>query len=58
MNFEDIKWILGDIGIPILTCFVGFYAGKKYEKSKNAKAVIKGDSNIAIQNTFIKSKRK
>lgn len=50
----DWKFIVGDIVIPIGTFILGIIIGKGSERKK-AKAVIRGNHNIAVQNTKIEN---
>jgi len=50
MDWETTKWIIGDIGIPVILFILGFFIGRRYEKRKTAKSKIRGDHNTVFQN--------
>lgn len=52
INSIDWKFIVGDIIIPIATFLIGLLTGGAVERHK-AKAKIKGNQNIVIQNSEI-----
>lgn len=49
----DWKFWVGDVGIPIATFIIGLFAGKTIERKSAAKAKVKGDRNIVVQNSQI-----
>lgn len=49
----DWKFLIGDVGIPIITFIIGLFTGKTIERRTSAKAKIKGDGNTVIQNSEI-----
>jgi len=49
----DWKWIIGSVVIPIGTFIIGLFLGKKTEQVKIAKAKVKGEGNITIQNSKV-----
>ena len=55
MIFEniDLKFIVGDLLVPILLFVVGCFTGGAVERHKN-KARIKGDHNIIVQDSTIR----
>ena len=56
MKNWDWKWIIGSVVIPIGTFIIGLFVGKRAEKRKTvkkAKAKVKGDDNIVIQNSEV-----
>lgn len=51
----DWKFWVGDVGIPIITFVIGLFTGRTIEKHsvRKAKAKVKGDKNMVIQNSKI-----
>lgn len=51
MESLDWKFWVGDVGIPIVTFIIGLFTGKAIERK--AKAKVKGDNNMIIQNSSV-----
>lgn len=49
----DWKFWVGDVGIPIITFFIGLFAGKTIERRSSAKAKVSGSRNVTIQNSKV-----
>lgn len=53
--YENWKFLVGNILVPIICAILGFFGGKTCEKKKNikSKASIKGNDNTVNQNNNI-----
>ena len=54
LSSVDWKFLIGDIGVPVLLFFLGIFTGRTIEKRVSNKAKIKGDGNTVIQGSDIK----
>lgn len=50
----DWKFLIGDVGIPIVTFIIGLFAGKTIERRNRAKSKVSGNNNTVIQNSDVK----
>ena len=56
MGDWDLKFIVGDIVIPIAIFVIGFFTGQHVERKASAR--VKGNNNVVVQNSNVNSKEK
>ena len=59
MDAETVRWVVGDIIIPVVICIVslvvGFISGRSYERKTSQKNTVKlnGNKNIVEQHNHV-----